>query len=92
MLDIVFSSQFKKDYKKIRKSGQKDLTKLHKVVAILAEEKTLDAKHRNHPLKGDLNGYFDCHIEPDWLLTYRIDKTSNCLKLARTGSHSELFE
>ncbi|HBC85936.1 MAG TPA: type II toxin-antitoxin system mRNA interferase toxin, RelE/StbE family [Lentisphaeria bacterium] len=92
MLDIVFSSQFKKDYKKIRKSGQKDMSKLQHVMTILAEEKPLDAKYRNHPLKGELNGYYDCHIEPDWLLIYRIDKNANCLKLARTGSHSELFE
>ncbi len=91
MLEISYSSQFRKDYKKIRKSGQKDIGKLQKIVAVLAEEKPLDAKYRNHPLRGELDGYCDCHIEPDWILIYKIDKHLNCLKLARTGSHSEIF-
>ena len=92
MLGIVFSSQFRKDYKKIRRSGQKDMNKLQEILALLADEKPLDARHRNHPLHGSLEGYFDCHIEPDWILIYKIDKQENCLKLARTGSHSELFK
>lgn len=92
MLDIIFSSQFRKDYKRIKKSGHKDIRKLQDILLLLANEKPLEARYNNHPLQGVLKGYFDCHIEPDWLLIYRIDKDANCLKLARTGSHSELFK
>lgn len=92
MLEIAYSSQFRKDFKKIRKSGRYDLNQLEGIVDKLSEEKPLGAKHRNHALKGELSGFHECHICPDWLLIYEIDRQTNHLRLARTGSHSELFD
>jgi len=80
---------FKKDYKKIVKQG-KDIGKLIKVIEVLAEEKNPDSKYHDHLLFGKFKSRRECHIEPDWLLIYRIDK--NDLILERTGSHSDLFE
>lgn len=56
---------------------------------LLILEKPLLEKHRNHKLKGDYVGYWECHIEPDWLLVYK--KTETHIIFARTGTHSDLF-
>ena len=55
----------------------------------LINEKPLEAKHKNHKLKGDFVGYWECHIEPDWLLIYK--KTATEIFLVKTGTHSDLF-
>ncbi len=85
---IVYTSQFKRDYKRIKKQ-RKDLRKLEAVIERLITAKPLASKYQDHPLTGQWHGYRDCHLEPDWLLIYKI--TTNKLILARTGSHSELF-
>jgi mRNA interferase YafQ len=86
--DIVRSTAFKKDVKRAEKRG-KDMVKLKTVILLLLEDKPLEPRHRDHPLKGDWVGYHDLHIEPDWLLLYRLTDTE--LWLARTGTHSDLF-
>jgi mRNA interferase YafQ len=86
--DIVRSTAFKKDVKRVDKRG-KDMAKLKAVILLLLDDKPLEPRHRDHPLKGDWIGYRDLHIEPDWLLLYRINETE--LMLARTGTHSDLF-
>ena len=90
MLKIVSSNQFKKDLKLAKKRGL-DIEKLRNVVNTLASGKPLDEKHRDHNLSGDYNGFRECHIEPDWLLVYRIDGDELELFLFRTGTHSDLF-
>jgi mRNA interferase YafQ len=60
-----------------------------KKMKLLTQEKPLLPKHRNHKLKGEYIGYWECHIEPDWLLVYK--KTETHIIFARTGSHSDLF-
>ena len=70
----------------------KDLEKLKKVVRLLVEEQLLPDFYRDHSLAGDWSGYRDCHIEPDWLLLYKIDRDEKILTLARTGTHSDLFK
>lgn len=87
-MNIVWTGQFKKDYKRAKKQN-KDLTALRSVVERLVQGKPLAAKHRNHTLSGDWKHHRECHITPDWLLIYRID--GDDLILERTGSHSELF-
>lgn len=90
MLKVVLSTQFKKDLKIAEKRGyNKD--KLIAIVNQLAEEKPLDEKFRDHSLKGKYARFRECHIEPDWLLIYRIDADILQLYLFRTGSHSDLF-
>lgn len=63
--------------------------KLKAVILLLLKDEPLEQRHRDHALKGDWIGYRDLHIEPDWLLLYRVTDTE--LMLARTGTHSDLF-
>ncbi len=79
---------FERDAKKMRKRG-KDMAKLKVVLNILSEEKQLSEKYKKHKLVGNYRGYWELHIEPDWLLIYK--KTKISLILERTGSHSDLF-
>lgn len=90
MLKIKYHSKFKKDIKTIKKRNY-DLSKLQKVIEILTEEKTLPAKYKDHSLTGIYQDFRECHILPDWLLIYRIDKDILTLVLSRTGTHSDLF-
>lgn len=90
MLKIVPSNQFKKDLKLARKRGCK-IEHLRDVVNALANEQKLDEKYRDHRLAGNYNGFRECHIEPDWLLIYRINQDALELFLFRTGTHSDLF-
>ena len=88
-MKVIFqTSQFKKDFKRIKKRG-KDLSKLKEVVNAIANSETLEGRHRDHALSGNWTGSSDCHIEPDWILIYRVD--GDYLFLERTGSHSDLF-
>jgi mRNA interferase YafQ len=91
MLTIVRSNQFKKDVKRLTRSGSKDMSRLREVIIKLVNEDELVQKYRNHPLVNNWKGCLECHISPDWLLIYRINKRTNELELVRTGSHSELF-
>ena len=88
-MNIYYTTQFKKDYKKVKKQN-KDITKIEFIIKELASGKVLDQKYKDHQLSGRWKEHRDCHIEPDWILIYRL--TPNSLVLERTGSHSELFE
>jgi len=88
MLTPVRSSQFKRDVKRVQKRG-KDMTKLRTLLGLLIEQAPLPEAYQDHPLRGNWNGYRDAHIEPDWLLLYRI--VDDELHLTRTGSHADLF-
>ncbi len=88
MLRPVRSGQFRRDVKRAEKRG-KDLGKLRELLSLLMTEHTLPPTYKDHPLKGNWKGFRDAHIEPDWLLIYRI--VGDELQLARTGSHSDLF-
>lgn len=90
MLPIVLSHQFKKDLKLAKKRGL-NLDELKQVVHRLADQKPLNAKYRDHALMGDYTSFRECHIKPDWLLIYRIEKEELELFLFRTGSHADLF-
>lgn len=90
MLSIVPSNQFKKDLKLAKKRGL-NLKLLSAVVDTLASQQPLDPKFRDHTLTGNYRGFRECHIEPDWLLVYRIDEGQLELFLFRTGTHSDLF-
>ena len=90
MLTIKYHKSFKKDYKLIKKRGY-DISLLEETVSIIANEEPLPEKYRDHDLKGEYEGFRECHILPDWLLIYRIEDGNVILALARTGSHSDLF-
>jgi mRNA interferase YafQ len=91
MYDRSHSAQFKKDVRLAVKQG-KDQTELKSVIDMLADGKTLPAKYYDHALKGKYTGYRECHIEPNWLLVYRIDKALGVLALYRISTHSDLFD
>jgi len=86
MLTPVWSGRFRRDVKRAKRRG-KDVDKLKVVLSLLLEERPLQARYNDHPLKGDWKGFRDLHIEPDWLLLYRIEGGE--LQLARTGAHSD---
>lgn len=90
-LKLVPTSQFKKDYKKAKKRGL-DMEELQTVLDRLCEEKPLEERHRDHALTGSYAGFRECHIRPDWLLIYAIDKGRLILTASRTGTHSDLFD
>ena len=90
MLNIKTTSKYRKDRKCAIKSGL-PIHLLDVILQILVEEKPLDLKHNDHALQGNYAGFRECHIKPDWLLIYAIDKGNLILTATRTGLHSELF-
>ena len=92
MLKTEFTGQFKKDYKSAIKRGC-DPDNLLEVIALLISEKPLPEKYGDHALmdSGNYKDLRECHIEPDWLLVYKIEQKVLILKLIRTGTHSDLF-
>lgn len=89
MLNVTYSAQFKRDYKRCKKRNL-DLNLLKDIVATLTIPESLPQKNQDHDLKGKYKGRRECHIAPDWLLIYEIDR--DVLYLDRTGTHSDLFD
>jgi mRNA interferase YafQ len=90
MLNPVYNGSFKRERKLMKKRG-KDINELTEVMAMLLNEQPLLPRHENHPLHGKYQGWWECHIEPDWLLIYRIYKGENKVVFDHTGSHSDLY-
>lgn len=90
MLEITTTTTFDKDYKLLKKRGY-NLKLLQDVVDKLANGEILPQKYKNHQLIGNYAGFMECHIRPDWLLIYKIEKNKLILTLSRTGTHSDLF-
>lgn len=59
---------------------------------MLANEEKLPQNYLDHALTGDFICFRECHIEPDWLLIYKIENEILTLILTRTGTHSDLFK
>lgn len=90
MLTIKYHTLFKKDFKRIKKRGY-DISRLEKIVELLANEVPLPEQFKDHNLSGNYNGFRECHIAPDWLLIYQVNNNELVLVLSKTGSHSDLF-
>lgn len=88
MLVPVFRKKFKKDIHRMLKRGKSE-EKIKIVISKLLNEEPLDPKYNDHSLSGRLKDFRDCHIEPDWILMYKI--SGDRLILARTGTHPDLF-
>ena len=88
MKEIFQTRQFRKDLKRSKKRG-KDIGKLKDMVRLISAGGPMEGRHRDHALMGQWEGSRDCHIEPDWILIYRIE--GGGLFLERTGSHSDIF-
>lgn len=92
MYSVQFTKQFEKDLKLVLRQG-KDRKKIDEVIDLLRNGKKLPDKYRDHSLNNSkyYKNQRDCHIEPDWVLIYKIKKDELILELMRTGSHSDLF-
>ena len=88
--EVATTSQYRKSYKKIAKRGF-NLEKLDAIVQKLSNGEKLDPKYKDHMLKGKYKDHHECHIQPDWLLIYKIQNDVLILTLVDTGSHSDLF-
>lgn len=89
MLQPKFTKQFEKDLKRIQKRG-KSVKKLKDVIKMLANEKPLEPRLKDHKLSGNYVRRHECHLEPDWLLIYKLEDLE--IIFERTGSHSDLFK
>ena len=89
MLLLKTTSRFLKDLKLAKKRGY-DLDKLEAIVDLLQAQQSLRPKNKDHTLTGEWHHHRECHIQPDWLLIYRIEATF--LILERTGTHADLFD
>ncbi len=89
MLNVRYSTRFKKDFKTCVKRGYK-MALLQQAVDTLRIPALLPVKNKDHNLSGSYSGYRECHIEPDWLLIYK--QTDDELRLDRTGTHTDLFK
>ncbi len=90
MYKIVYTNRMKKDVKLMNKRG-KDIGKLTNVLSMLVSGRPLPVQYKDHPLSGSLRDFRECHIEPDWLLMYRIHEDTLILSAVATGSHADLF-
>jgi mRNA interferase YafQ len=88
MLQPIYKKKFEKDLKRVSRRSN-DTSKLKDVITDLIHEKPLDKKLLDHPLKGEYADCRECHIEPDWLLIYFIEK--EFITFVRTGTHADLF-
>jgi len=88
MRNPAYSGQFKRDVRTAQKRG-KDMSKLRLLMQLLLESRPLPASYLDHPLKGRWRNCRDAHIEPYWILIYRIDGDS--VRFERTGRHTDLF-
>lgn len=87
-MKVFQTNQFKKDLKKQIKRG-KDRNKIFEFLEILISKKSIPPRYNDHPLKGNWFGRRDVHLEPDWILIYKLDDDS--VTLERTGTHTDLF-
>jgi len=89
MLTLKTTNRFDKELIQVVKSG-KDITKIKEVIKKLVNCEPLEKKYKDHKLRGKFKNRRECHIEPDWLLIYKIE--GGTIFFERTGSHSELFK
>ena len=90
MLRVKTTKQFEKDFKLMVKQGR-DLEKLKTIMRKLINQEHLDMKYKDHKLISNLEGHRECHIEPNWLLVYRLRQSEETIVFVRTGSHSDIF-
>ena len=88
MLKPSFTRQFERDLKLMQKRG-KNPQKFKTVAELLIGGQLLSERYRNHKLVGNYAGRYECHIEPDWLLVYKLTATE--IVFERTGTHADLF-
>jgi len=89
MRDVIYFPAIKKDQVRMTRRG-KNVQKLNEAVIFLAEKGILPSRYDAHKLQGEYLGYWECHLESDWLLIYAL--TPETVFISRTGTHADLFE
>jgi mRNA interferase YafQ len=89
-----YTKEFLKDWQRLTHSGRFDMHRLKEVMLLLiANDEPLPAQWKDHPLRGNMNQYRECHIGGDFLLLYKIDESSQSMIIfTRAGTHADLFE
>ena len=90
MYSVDTTKRFDKDLKRCVKRGL-NLQFVYDAIALLRTTGTLPQQYRPHKLSGDLDGIWECHIQPDWLMTWSQNDTELRLLFLRTGTHADLF-
>ena len=90
MYEVIFTNQFKKDYKLCMKRKY-DILLLDELLDAMAEFGTVPSVYRPHILSGKLEGYWECHVKSDWLLLWLLNEDQKTITLIGTGTHSDLF-
>ena len=88
---VIISNQFKKDFRRCIKRGL-NMQFITDAMDLLAATGTLPAQYHPHKLSGDRQGQWECHIQPDWLMTWQQNDTELILLFLQTGTHSDLFK
>lgn len=91
MYEFKRSTRFKRDVKRCQKQN-KSMELFKTVHEKLIKGDPLPRKNKDHSLSGNWNGYRECHLEPDWLLIYKVDESDKIIEYVRMGSHSDLFK
>ncbi len=90
MYRLTTARQFERDYKLCKKRGWK-MSLLNELFLELEKTSTVPAKNKPHKLTGNYKNFWECHIQPDWLLIWLKNDAAGVIELARTGTHSDLF-
>jgi mRNA interferase YafQ len=89
MRTVERTGEFRRGYRRAKKRGY-DLGLLEAVIDDLAAGRPLATKYRDHKLKGEYSGLRECHVGPDWVLVYRLDRAEGVILLHGVGTHAEL--
>jgi mRNA interferase YafQ len=84
-----YTTQFERDLRLMQRRG-KNVQKFKAILSTLINEEPLAERQHDHPLAGPYSGRRECHIEPDWLLIYKLINEE--IIFERTGTHADLFE
>lgn len=90
MLQVEYTTQFKRDLK-LAKKRKKNLRALNDIMKKIEYEEVLSPRLKDHALSNNWKHHRELHIEPDWLLIYKIISSEKVVIFVRTGSHSDLF-
>ena len=91
MYSIQMSTAFRRDVRRSKRQN-KDMKRFQEVIHLLASGEQLSERWKDHQLGGEWRGFRECHLDPDWLLIYRVNRSESMIELVRMGSHADLFE
>ena len=90
MLKVEYTTQFKRDLK-LSNKRKKNMSALQKIMKKIENEETLSPRFKDHSLSGNWKTHRELHVEPDWLLIYKLIPDEKVVIFVRTGTHSDLF-